>query len=109
MKHDFASDDNANNFGSKYKYTICKTPKGSEIPCDECSNYQATINNYYEKYQRIGPMTGNKNDCCNGFMGYYDHPNYWSQCSVRAFEQHYVSENWSRCMAATTGNLNEEI
>jgi hypothetical protein len=31
-------------------------------------------------------------------MDYGNHPEYWSNCSVRNFEQHYVSENWSECM-----------
>ena len=89
MSHDFMDS----------KYVNCrKHTDGSTIPCNTCANYQPDNNN-----QKIGIVTGDPMDCCNGFMGYNDHPHYWSDCSVRMFEQHYVSEKWSQCMDTTTG------
>ena len=43
-------------------------------------------------------QVGDAKECCTGFMDYGNHPEYWSNCSIRNFEQHYVSENWSECM-----------
>lgn len=89
MSHDFMDSD----------YVNCrKSSDGSTIPCNTCANYQPDNN------QKIGVVTGDPMDCCNGFMGYNNHPHYWSECSVRMFEQHYVSENWAQCMDTTTGN-----
>ena len=89
MSHDFIDSD--------YKHCR-KASDGETIPCSSCANYQAG-----NDAQRIGPVSGNPNDCCNGFMGYNNHPHYWSECSVRMFESHYVSEQWSKCMAPSTG------
>jgi len=85
MQHDFIDDN------------ICrKASETKNITCSSCANYQAS-----KKYQRIGPVSGNPNDCCNGFMGYSDHPHYWSECSVRMFEDHYEKKKWNQCMAPT--------
>ena len=90
MSHDFMDS----------KYVNCrKHTDGSTVPCNTCANYQPKNDN-----QKIGIVTGDPMDCCNGFMGYNDHPHYWSDCSVRMFEQHYVSEKWSQCMDTTTSN-----
>ena len=43
-------------------------------------------------------QVGEAGECCTGFMDYGDHPEVWSKCSIRNFEQHYVSENWAQCM-----------
>ena len=84
LQHDFYGD----------PYTTCRRDKdGSFIPCNQCNNYQPTNNG-----QPIGIVTGHKDDCCNGFLGYYDHPHVWSNCSVRDFEKHYISRNWECCM-----------
>ena len=32
--------------------------------------------------------------CCNGFMNYGDHPNAWSDCSIRDFRKAYNDMNW---------------
>ena len=91
MYHDFL--DNGN------PYTTCrKASDSSTQACSRCSNYQPG-----NRQQPLGPVTGNPGDCCNGFMGYYKHPHYWSDCSSRFFQQHYVSENWDSCMESTSG------
>ena len=76
-----------------------KVSDGAKIRCTKCANYQP---NESLQYTMIGPVTGHPDDCCNGFMGYYDHPHYWSECSVRMFEQHYIAEKWNQCMDTTT-------
>ena len=82
-------------------YSQCrKHSDGSTLSCWRCANHQSG-----NTLQAIGQLTGRQNDCCNGFMGYYDHPHYWSDCSNRDFEQHYVSRNWAQCMDSTTGKL----
>ena len=89
MSHDFIDKE----------FVYCrKVTDGAIIGCVTCANYQSE-----QRDQLIGPVTGHPNDCCNGFMGYYDHPHYWSQCSVRMFEQHYVSRKWNQCMDTTRG------
>ena len=80
-------------------YTDCRLESnGSRIACSECANYQS--GNWG---QPIGTLTGHPKDCCNGIMGYRNHPHYWSSCSNRNFAQHYVSKNWENCMDATIG------
>ena len=82
-------------------YTNCrKHSDGSTVRCNECANYQSN-----NRGQPLGPLTGSTEDCCNGFMGYYNHPHYWSDCSVRFFQQHYVAENWGSCMESRPGNV----
>merc|ERR1712165_209891 len=92
MSHDFIDSE----------YTDCrKHTDGSTVPCNTCANWQPD-----NAGQKIGEVTGDDMDCCNGFMGYSNHPHYWSECSVRYFEQHYVSQNWAKCMDTTTANVN---
>ena len=82
-------------------YTTCRKHSDSTTKqCEACQNYQ--IGN---RFQPLGPITGHSEDCCNGFMGYYDHPHYWSACSVRFFRQHYVAEKWQTCMETREGSL----
>ena len=82
-------------------YTNCrKHSDGSTVRCNACANYQSN-----NRGQPLGPLTGSTEDCCNGFMGYYNHPHYWSDCSVRFFQQHYVAENWENCMESRPGNI----
>jgi len=88
MSHDFIDSE----------YTDCrKHTDGSTVPCNTCANWQPD-----NAGQKIGELTGDDMDCCNGFMGYNDHPHYWSECSVRMFEQHYVAEDWDQCLDTTT-------
>ena len=89
MSHDFIDSE----------YTNCrKHTDGSTIPCDTCANWQPDNSG-----QKVGVITGDPMDCCNGFMGYNNHPHYWSECSVRMFEDHYVSEKWDQCFDTVTG------
>ena len=88
MSHDFAT-------SPAYKGNCRKDSDSSQLPCNQCHNYQSG-----NSRQPIGPITGHPQDCCNGFMGYYNHPHFWSNCSVRYFRQHYVSRNWDQCMEA---------
>jgi len=88
MSHDFIDSE----------YTNCrKHTDGSTIPCDTCANWQPDNSG-----QKVGVITGDPMDCCNGFMGYNDHPHYWSECSVRMFEDYYVSRNWDQCFDTVT-------
>ena len=97
MRHDFVD-------GGR-PYTNCrKHSDGSSVQCNKCANYQSD-----NRRQPLGVLTGDPEDCCNGFMGYYNHPHYWSDCSVRFFQQHYVAENWSKCMEASPGTDLESI
>jgi len=41
-------------------------------------------------------------------MDYGSHPEYWSDCSVRMFEQHYVSRKWECCMPEVKGYTKQE-
>ena len=83
---------------------ICKKEEdGSPIACSSCKNW---IGEGGIGFGRLVQVTNTDNpghsnnpgECCTGFMDYNDHPEYWSDCSVRDFEQHYVSEEWARCM-----------
>ena len=79
-------------------YTECrKVSDGSQISCDKCANYD-------DDSQKIGVTNDDSDDCCNGFMGYYDPPQIWSKCSIRDFERSYRSNGWNQCMGTTTGN-----
>ena len=89
MSHDFID----KNYHNCRRHT-----NGSQIRCNTCANWQPE-----NARQKIGDLTGDDMDCCNGFMGYRDHPHHWSACSVRFFEQHYVAEKWDQCMDTTTG------
>lgn len=92
MFHDFIDKD----------YNECrKTSDGSKVSCSTCANYQ-----WYSTRQKIGMPTGHPDDCCNGFMGYYDHPHYWSECSVRFLEEFYAwrTRLGNLCLDATDGN-----
>ena len=96
MSHDFVYEEDGEIFDP---YTVCrKHSDGSSINCDQCANYQST-----REEQLVGKLTNDTEDCCNGFMGYGNPPHYWSDCSVRFFRQHYISEKWSRCMEAQPG------
>ena len=91
MPHDFVE------FGKIFD--ICRNSfNDSHIPCFKCANFQEN-----RPDQLIGPSTGDTEDCCTGFMHYYNHPHYWSRCSSRFFQQHFVSNSWSNCMEPTTG------
>ena len=82
-------------------YSNCrKNSDSSSVPCDQCANYQAN-----NTLQPIGRVTGDANDCCNGFMGYYNHSHIWSDCSARFFQEHYISEGWSACMDCGKGEV----
>ena len=70
----------------------------SEIRCDKCTNYQPGNEN-----QTIGPVTGDPGDCCNGIMGFFNHPHYWSRCSSRDFQTAFVAKNWTQCMESISG------
>ena len=93
MKHDFID--------NKITYKECrKTSDGSKVSCSSCANYQPD-----NDHQPIGMPTGHRDDCCNGFLGYYDHPHYWSKCSVRFLEEFYVfSRKYDQCMDTPDGN-----
>ena len=81
MEHDFYTSKSA-----------CKSvDDGRFVWCNQCSNWDVHGN-------MLVTQVGDANECCTGFMDYGNHPEYWSNCSVRNFEQHYVSENWSECM-----------
>ncbi len=74
MNHDFA--------GSR---RVCRRAEdGAQKKCSECNGK--------------GWKNGVHGECCTGYMDYTPTPNYWSLCSVRDFEQAYVSQNWQRCM-----------
>ena len=81
MEHDFYTSRSA-----------CKLDvDGSFVWCDKCSNWDP-------HNHMLTIDFGNEGDCCTGFMDYGNHPEYWSNCSVRNFEQHYISQNWKSCM-----------
>ena len=67
---------------------------GSETDCNQCANWDA---NHWSG-GALTAQTEASGECCTGFMDYGSHPEYWSDCSVRMFEQHYVSENWANCI-----------
>ena len=95
MRHDFIDKE----------FVDCRrVSDGARIGCDTCANYQSDQRN-----QLIGPVTGHPNDCCNGFMGYYDHPHIWSKCSVRFFRDAYIIHDWAKCMYYGKKFYNESI
>ena len=67
---------------------------GSETACNQCANWDAT----HWSGGALTAQTAASGECCTGFMDYGSHPEYWSDCSVRMFEQHYVSRNWANCI-----------
>ena len=84
----------------------CKKHTDSNfIECRSCANYQG--GDWWRP--PIGNLTGDPNDCCDGFMGYGEHPHHWSDCSVRDFRRQYINLNWDRCMDATSGNYTKHI
>ena len=95
MEHDFVD----HPLGA-YKHECRKTSDSSEVLCSTCANYQPD-----DERQPIGMPTGHSDDCCNGFMGYKDHPYYWSKCSIRFLEAFYVySRKYDQCMDFPDGN-----
>ena len=69
---------------------------GEETACDQCANWDP-------KYYRNGGALKAQEEtvsgeCCTGFMDYGNHPEYWSDCSIRRFEKYYVSRKWASCM-----------
>ena len=92
MYHDF-EDDETRTF-RPYRGLCRRQSDGAKLRCSRCSNYQ-----YLENHGRpLSAGTGQKMDCCNGFMGYYDHPHIWSKCSVRFFREAYIVHKWEKCM-----------
>ena len=92
MYHDF-EDDETRSF-RPYRGLCRRQSDGAKLRCSRCSNYQ-----YLENHGRpLSAGTGQKMDCCNGFMGYYDHPHIWSKCSVRFFREAYIVHKWEKCM-----------
>ena len=92
MYHDF-EDDETRTF-RPYRGLCRRQSDGAKLRCSRCSNYQ-----YSENHGRpLSAGTGQKMDCCNGFMGYYDHPHLWSKCSVRFFRDAYIVHKWEKCM-----------
>ena len=99
MRHDFMDKDIEGNEIDEY-IDCRKISDGSMLLCSKCKNFQPDVDG-----QKIGIPTGYPDDCCNGFMGYDNHPHIWSKCSVLDFEKRYVSFKLDRCMDATaTGN-----
>ena len=86
-------------------YRLCrKVSDSSTIFCSACANYQRD-----NKRQPIGMPVDDPDDCCNGFMGYYNSPKHWSKCSVREFEYYYKLYRWDKCMDTATGNQSNSI
>ena len=91
MYDDFEDDEQT--ITSPYKGLCRRNGGGVKINCSACSNYSP------ENHSRpLFTGTGQDNDCCNGFMGYYDHPHVWSNCSVRFFQESYIIGHWNNCM-----------
>ena len=75
----------------------CRAEGTSTIKmCDQCANWNS-------RERLLIAQTEASGECCTGFMDYGDHPEYWSDCSVKGFEQHYVSRKWARCLPEVTG------
>ena len=85
------------NLGMDHDFKINKVTCKSEDdlsgkPCNECANWDG---------RKLTEQTDASGECCTGIMDYGRYkPESWSSCSVRNFEQHYVSENWAECMPA---------
>ena len=87
MSHDFISRTDGVN-------QKCRAEtEGTEKDCTQCTNWDADL-----RGGMLSAQTGASGECCTGFMNYGSHPEYWSDCSVRMFEEHYVSRNWASCM-----------
>ena len=91
MYHDFEDDEQRK--ARPYRGLCKREQDGSKLPCGRCTNL-----NRGNHGRPISIGTGQTNDCCNGFMGYYDHPHIWSKCSVRFFRESYVLKHWAKCM-----------
>ena len=106
MSHAFVDRYNTNP-NNPMKYNMCRrVSDGSELDCNRCDNWNENWNDRQSPNwkQYILPANNRPDDCCNGFMGYDNTPQTWSACSVRMFENHYISQKWSECMDTTTGN-----
>ena len=94
MDHDFYDN----------KVDCKKESDSSSEPCSYCANWSSQKHKLLDVTSKANPGVGNNpGECCTGFMDYGDHPEYWSDCSVRDFEQHYNSENWASCMTTGSG------
>ena len=91
MYDDF--EDDKQGISSPYKGLCRRHGDGLKINCSTCTNYSPE-----NQGRPLSSETGQENDCCNGFMGYYDHPHVWSNCSVRFFQESYVIGHWNNCM-----------
>ena len=74
---------------------------GEETACDQCANWDPEYHWYGGALKAQEETVSG--ECCTGFMDYGSHPEYWSDCSVRMFEQHYVSRKWECCMPEVKG------
>ena len=91
MYDDFEDDEQK--VSSPYQGLCRRHGDGVKINCSTCANYSP------ENHSRpLSTGTGQENDCCNGFMGYYDHPHVWSNCSVRFFQESYIIGHWNNCI-----------
>ena len=102
MSHDFEGE-----FGGEDDKVCRKNSDGSSLNCVFCDNFYNASYEYYAdsgyiSYRKLSPVTGSSDDCCTGFMDYYNSPQVWSSCSVRFFEQHYEAESWFQCMSDVT-------
>ena len=102
MFHDFEDDETQT---SRPYEGLCKRSiDGDKLKCTRCANYDK------DNHDRpLAEAKGEQNDCCNGFMGYYDHPHIWSNCSVRFFRESYVSKNWAECMKYGKIKINKKV
>ena len=91
MYDDFEDDEQR--ISSPYKGLCRRNGDGVKINCSICTNYSPE-----NQGRPLSTGTGQENDCCNGFMGYYDHPHVWSNCSVRFFQESYIIGHWNNCM-----------
>ena len=99
MSHDFEGE-----FGGESDEVCRRNSDGSSLNCVFCDNfynasYEYFADSRYTSYRKLSPVTGSSDDCCTGIMDYYNHPQVWSSCSVRFFEQHYEAESWFQCMS----------
>ena len=84
MQHDFFGRNSDN---------ICRAEDdGAQTPCEQCVNWNGDMLTTQSE-----AISG---ECCTGIMDYGNSPDYWSHCSVRYFEEHYVFNEWATCMPA---------
>ena len=97
--HNLGMEHDMEKFGGLTKYWSCKNAlNDSYTLCGECANVQPE-----NEKQTIGPVSGDPGDCCNGLMGFFNHPHYWSRCSSRDFQRAFVANNWHKCMEPISG------